>query len=144
MRKRRWLLPGCLAFWLLVTPLAAFVIVRIGTSGGKGSLSEAVRLRPAVEAMASPEETFLDSDKQIHGILFPNGEWVVGVAKDSYNLFANCNGGGTVVLKDRRGRVRCIFGEVLGRGNLMEASGAKSLDEFDAAMANHFTEQQWP
>lgn len=144
MRKRRWLLPGCLAFWLLVSPLATFVIVGMRTTGGMGSMKEAIRLRPVVEAMTEPEERFADHVKETVGLRFPNGEWVTRVAKDTHAWYSEWFGGGTVVLKDSRGRVRCFFGHVCGSCNLMVARDAKSLDEFDAALANFFAEQQWP
>lgn len=144
MRKRRWLLPGCLAFWLLVSALVAFVWLGRANSGGMGSMKEALRLRSMVESMPEPKESFWDRNKEAVGLCFPNGEWVMGVAKDSHTWYSDWFGGGTVVLKDSRGRVRCFFGHVCGSCNLTFANDPKSLDEFDAAMSNHFTEQQWP
>jgi hypothetical protein len=144
MRKRRWLLPGCLAFWLLVTPLVGFVVVGMQTTGGMGDMQTAVKLRPAVEILPAPNQPFMDRKANVVGLYFPTGEWVVGVAKDSHAWFSTYTGGGTAVLKDSRGRVRCFFGHVCGDGNLALANGAKSLDEFDAMIVNYFTEQPWP
>ncbi len=107
-------------------------------------MTEAVKLRPVVEAMPEPVESFGDRDKQTVGIRFPNGEWVTGVTKDSHGLYSEWFGGGTVVLKDSSGRVRCFFGHVCGVGNFMLAGQPASLAAFDAAIASHFVEQPWP
>jgi hypothetical protein len=144
MRKRRWLLPGCLAFWLLVSGFVGFVFVVRENSRGTGSMTFAVKVRPGVEAMPEPERTFADNDTGRLGIRFTNGGWVTGVGMSSHGFFCDFNGGGTVVLKDSRGRVRCFFGHVCGNCNLMRANEATSLDEFDSFLTPHFTEQRWP
>lgn len=147
MRFTRWnwiMLGVFLGILVLIGTPIGFVWMGMSNSGGIGSMKEALRLRPMVEAMPEPEESFRDHSTQSVGIRFPNSEWVVGVTKDSHALYSEYTGGGTIVLKDSRGRVRCFFGHVCGSGNFMLANKAKSLDEFDAALANFFAEQQWP
>jgi len=139
------LLPGCLVFWLVVSALVGFVIVLRENSKGVGSMEAAVKLRPIVEAMPEPKEPFRDYSTGSVGMRFRNDEGVVGVAKDRHAFFCDFDGGGTVVLKDSRGRVRCFFGHVCGNCNLSVASSpSQSLDEFDAQFTTNFTEQKWP
>jgi hypothetical protein len=111
-------------------------------SMGDGSMDEAKRLRPIVEGISGPDAHV--GEAGYRAIRFENGEWVAGVAKDSHALYAQWYGGGTVVLKDSRGRVRCFFGHVCGSGSLGGPHSVQSLDEFDADITAKFTEQLWP
>ncbi len=123
------------------------VYMRLGmkTSMGHGSMSAAVKLRPEVESLPAPEERFFNRKAETFGIRFTNGEWVTGVAKDSHALYSDWYGGGTVVVKDSRGRVRCFFGHVCGSMGCLGATDFDSLDVFDATLAqSKFDEQQWP
>jgi len=143
---RNWIMLGVFAALLVLigTPIG-YVWFGMSNSGGSGSMSEAVKLRPVVEAMPEPTETSVDRKAETVGIRFPNGEWVTGVTKDSHGLYSKWYGGGTVVLKDSRERVRCFFGHVCGVGNFMFGGEPASLDEFDAALAKtKFAEQPWP
>ncbi len=142
---RKWL-PLVVAALLLLAigGFVAYIGIGFRYSGGMGSMAEAQRLRPVVEGMPRPTATARDSKTEALGIVYPNGEWVVGVAKDSHALYSRLTGGGTVVLKDSRGRVRCFFGHVCGSGNIGYASNVDSLDAFDAHLAQQFTEQTWP
>lgn len=143
---RNWIMLGVfVALLLLIGTPIGYVWFGMSNSGGSGSMTEAVKLRPVVEAMPEPTERFCDRKAETVGIRFPNGEWVVGVAKDSHGLYSEWYGGGTVVLKDSRGRVRCFFGHVCGVGHVMFGGEPASLDEFDAALAEtKFAEQPWP
>lgn len=143
-RGRVFLIGGlALLVLLLAIPVGWFALGKL-TTDGMGSMSEAVKLRPMVAAMPAPTKSYVDSKTETVGLVFPNGEWVIGAAKDSHALYSRQNGGGTVVLKDSRGRVRCFFGHVCGSGNFMQANDAKSLDEFDSKLSPLFAEQPWP
>ena len=147
--RKRW--RGCLVaalavLFLVATPVLVFVW-GMKTTGGTGSMAEAQKLRPRVAAIPGPD-SLPAGDRDYRALRFPNGEWVVGVATDSHALFAEYTGGGTVVTKDSRGRVRCFFGHVCGKGAALSpeapSARAKSLDEFDAEVAKSFAEQPWP
>jgi hypothetical protein len=149
MKKLR--VRGCLivafAVWFLVATPVLLVVWGMRTAGGMGSMAEARKLRPKVEAIPDPDS--LPAEHREYGVIrFPNGEWVLGIAKDSHALFSDYLGGGTVVTKDSRGRVRCFFGHVCGSGAAVSPESltarAKSLDEFDAEFAKAFAEQMWP
>lgn len=136
---------------VLLLPLVgvvAFVAVGMADQGGMGSMAEAVKLRPTVEAMPAPTASATEYNANTVAVVFPNGEWAAGVAKNSHGMFSRSNGGGTVVLKDSRGRVRCFFGHVCGGGNLhppgVPSAEPQSLDELDTLMAKGFTEKSWP
>lgn len=130
-------------FLMLVAALIGFFWLGMQTSGGMGSMNEAERLRPIVEGITGPDDQTGEAGHW--AIRFPNGEWVAGVAKDSHALYAQWTGGGTVVLKDSRGRVRCFFGHVCGNCNLyVDTFRLQSLDEFDAQFTAKFAEQKWP
>jgi hypothetical protein len=47
---------------------------------------------------------------EIEFVRFPNGEWVIGFARNSHGLFVG--GGGSLVLKDSRGDLRAFFDAV--------------------------------
>jgi hypothetical protein len=142
-RNRKWFpLIAAALLLLAIGGGVAYIALGFRYSGGMGSMDEARRLRPLVEAMPPPTAT--DRKTEALGIVYPNGEWVVGVAKDSHALYSRLTGGGTVVLKDSRGRVRCFFGHVCGDGNIGYASNVDSLDAFDAHLAKQFVEQAWP
>jgi hypothetical protein len=116
--------------------------------GGTGSMSEARRLRAIIEPISDPEAG-QGCDPEYKFIRFPNGEWVMGIARDSHAPMSRYRGGGTVVTKDSRGRVRCFFGHVCGPGRLAMIEGTPgidSLDAFDAQIAKDQlrAEQAWP
>ena len=141
--KERLFVIGVLTLTTLLALPVVFVIVGMQTTGGTGSMAEAVKLRPLVEAMPPPAASFANRDTETVGLVFPNGEWVVGITKDSHAWFSAYFGGGTVVLKDSRGRVRCFFGHVCGVGNFMMPREMESLDEFDANLPPILVEQPW-
>lgn len=144
---RRWIPLIAVAVLLLaIGGGVAYIALGFRYSGGVGSMAEARRLRPVVEAMPTPTTSAADYKMGAVGIVYPNGEWVTGVAKDSHALYSRLTGGGTVVLKDSRGRVRCFFGHVCGGGNIgfVGSAAVDSLDALDAQLANQFVEQTWP
>jgi hypothetical protein len=143
---RKWgLVVTAVALLALIGYVAYFVIGFVYYQGGSGSMAEAQRLRPVVEAMPPPSASAVYYRAGAVGVVFPSGEWVVGVVKDSHGMYSRLKGGGTVVLKDSRGRVRCFFGHVCGSGNIgQEAPGVfDSLDAHDAYLAKQFVEQSW-
>jgi hypothetical protein len=86
------------------------------------------------------------SDKQIEGQRFPDGEWVFGLSQNSHGSPLT---GGTLVVKDSRQRVRVFFGHVCGGPNPrwweLNFTNAKSLDEFYGDLAKMgFTEYKLP
>lgn len=145
--RRVTIIKLCL-FGVLVLVAGGFIgygLLGMKLSMGDGSMDEALKLRPNVDAMPEPAETFGSRTGEF-GIRFENGEWLTGVAKDSHALYAQWNGGGTVVLKDSRGRVRCFFGHVCGGGSVFgHLRDVGSLEDCDAKLnQNNFQEQPWP
>lgn len=149
MRKVRVNRVMFVVFLVLTLPIVGvvgFIWLGMSTSGGQGSMDEAIKLRPTVEAMAEPSKTFRSRETDEFGIRFENGEWLTGVAKDSHALYGEWFGGGTVVLKDSRGRVRCFLGHVCGRGAMVPyLVTAGSLDACEAKLnGGTLQEQPWP
>lgn len=146
-KSHRWAigLSICVVFGLIACcGLLNFIM---NSAGGNGSPEEAAKLRVILEPIASPEE-----GKGCHpeyvSKQFPNGEWLLGIGRDSHGPLSRYTGGGTFVMKDSRGRMRCFFGHVCGAGlpGLICLSKLGSLDEFDERLAetNYLTEQPWP
>lgn len=75
---------------------------------------------------------------------FEDGEWVVGVCKDSHGS----PWGGTIVVKDSRGEVRAFFGHVCGPGFIkmilsrMRADQRDDLDGFYETIGRSFEEYE--
>jgi hypothetical protein len=147
LSRRSWVSLGImLGVLILFGTFVGYIWLGMSNSGGLGSMTAAVKFRPDVEAMPEPERLSSNRDTGQFGVRFKNGEWVTGVAKDSHGLYSEWFGGGTVVLKDSRGRVRCFFGHVCGGLQALEGSADfDSLDVFDAKLTEQkFAEQQWP
>jgi len=89
-----------------------FIVVGFQFTGGSGSMAKAQQLRPQVEAVPGPES--LPSDRNWAAVKCANGEWILGISTSSHDMYSSWFGGGTVVLKDSRGRVRCFLGHVCG------------------------------
>ncbi len=109
-------------------------------------MSKAKELRREVEAVPDPDT--LPKDDMWAAVKCANGEWVLGVSTDSHGMYSQWLGGGTVVLKDSRGRVRCFLGHVCGVWTNDVYSKSKpfeSLDAIDAVLAgSRFAEHPWP
>ncbi len=76
---------------------------------GAGSVAHANVWRERFQQVGDPDA----ARKAFAGIVakrFSGGEWVFGVSEDSHASPE----GGTIVLKDSRGRVRAFFGHVCG------------------------------
>ena len=107
-----------IASTLIVGLPAVFVSVYFFSSGGTGSIDEALRLKAVVEQIPDPESGE-GCDDGYAAKRFANGEWVLGIGRDSHAMMSEFRGGGTVVVKDSRGRIRCFFGHVCGRLSFM-------------------------
>lgn len=129
----------------IASPFLFFAFYLI-TSGDSNSKEEAVRLKAIVESIPDPK-----SGEGIHREYaykqFKNGEWILGIGRDSHAWMSKYRGGGVMVVKDNKGKVRCFFGHVCGPDALeMHLGGTKSVDDFYTKMltGKEFTEYQWP
>src|SRR5262245_32133670 len=102
---------------LLVGVLALLVSICLGlraflidySSVAKGSPEYAERWRESFEEVAGPDEAKAATPDMAYK-RYPNGEWVFGVCRCSHRY----RDGGTIVVKDSKGRVRAFFGHVCG------------------------------
>lgn len=145
VRVNRIMLAVFLVLTLPIIGGVGYVWLGMKNSGGRGSMDAALKLKAKVEAMPTPDEWCYNRRAGSFGVRFTNGEWVTGVAMDSHRLYSEWFGGGTVVLKDSRGRVRCFLGHVCGRWDIELKGRYESLDDIDATLAKcRYTEQPWP
>lgn len=147
MRRRGPLWAVILLGGVALTPFLFIGYIAVGFkfAGGNGSMAKARQLRPLVEAVTDPDS--LPPDRNWAAVKCANGEWILGVSASSHDMYSEWFGGGTVVLKDSRGRVRCFLGHVCGRWDieLHDRSECATLDDIDATLANcRYAEQQWP
>jgi hypothetical protein len=107
-----------------------------------GSPEYAARWRATLDALPDPEAAQAEHPEVV-GKRFPNGEWAFGVDRDSHRY----RDGGTVVIKDSKGRVRVFFGHVCGGILAGVLQRAKSLDDIyadDQWRVHHFNEYRFP
>jgi hypothetical protein len=148
-RRRRLLIVlavAVTAIVLVVLSTFALYFFYVSTTGGEGSLAEAERLRAVVESIPTPEDG-QGIDRDYAAKRFANGEWVLGVGRDSHGWMSRYHGGGTVVVKDSRGQLRCFFGHVCGPAAHQDYwYNSRSLDDFyrNLTEGTSFTEYQWP
>jgi hypothetical protein len=141
-RTSTWRKPVIITL-VIASPFLAFCALVALFSGGTGSPEEAIRLKPVVESIADPESGD-GCDPEYYAQRFPDGSWVLGIGRDSHAFF---HGGGTMVLKDSRGHIRCFFGHVCGpRGVRLVIDDARSVDDmYDQLIEKfRFTEYEWP
>lgn len=120
-----------------------FIVIGFHFAGGNGSMTKAQQLRPRVEAVPDPDS--LPAGFSWTAVQCANGEWVLGTSVSSHDMYSDWFGGGTVVLKDSRGRVRCFLGHVCGRWDIELKGRYESLDDIDATLAKcRYTEHPWP
>ena len=149
MRRRTlWVIVRVIvsAVGLAVVLPFAFFAVYVATTGGTGSAREATRLRAIIEPIPDPESGS-GCDPEYVFERFENGEWVLGIGRDSHALLSKYRGGGTVVVKDSRGQIRGFFGHICGSGGLKTYMyRVRSLDEFYQGFTERdiLTERQWP
>lgn len=149
-RLRRKLYRALVA-WLLICSVLAGLVGGIAylliptdyADRARGSPTFAAQWREILDQYPDPE-TAMSTRPEVMGKRFPNGEWVFGVDRDSHKY----RDGGTVVVKDSRGRIRVFFGHVCGGGMVNAcAREAKTLDEFyhSAVWSQfQFTEYHFP
>lgn len=147
MRRRGPLWAVILLGGVALSPLLFVGYIWLGFqfTGGTGSVEKALQLRSQVEAVPDPDSVTPDRNWAV--VKCANGEWVFGVCTSSHDMYAQWFGGGTVVLKDSRGRVRCFLGHVCGRWDieLHERREYDSLDDVDGVLAQcRYTEHPWP
>ena len=112
---------GTVALLLTATPFSALVF-----GDGKGSPRYARKWMAIFEQIPDPEAAS-NQFGEVAAKRFENGEWIFGVASDSHGS----HWGGTVVVKDSRGRARAFFTHVCGDGALKHAiKQSKSLEDF--------------
>lgn len=119
------------ASFLVMIPvgLVGIFLVWICFEGGSGSADAAKELIREIKILGPDSEPLPISGYATKK--YDNGEWIVGVGKDSHGFFAKLNGGGTLVVKDSRGDIRCFLGHVCGPGGLRDRlSCTMSLDDF--------------
>jgi hypothetical protein len=95
----------------------------------RGSPELAMEWRAILQAAPGPEEA-VAADPEVVVLRFPNGEWVFGKSQNSHGCWRR--GGGTLVVRDSRGRVRAFFGHICGPRYMQDAYGRDnpSLDAF--------------
>lgn len=113
---------------LLITTPFALVIVYFSTTGGEGSQAIAQQLKSKLESIPSPEAGE-GSDREYFWHRFPDGEWIMGISRDSHGFFSKYRGGGTVVIKDSHGTTRCFLGHCCG--TMFPKAFAQSAKGFD-------------
>jgi hypothetical protein len=131
---------------LLIASALVFLFMFLVASDGHGSAAGAAHLRTLVEPIADPESG-QGSDPEYGCKRFSNGEWVLGISRDSHGLLCRFYGGGTVVFKDSRGQIRCFFGHICGPGGHRSLMfEPQSLDELYDKLVKYyrFTEYHWP
>jgi hypothetical protein len=146
MSRRRiilWVLIGCAG--LLMLPCGFFGLwfaLEAGSSNGSPEL--AAEWRAALLAAPGPDEAAA-ADPDVVVLRFPNGEWAFGKSQDSHGTWRR--GGGTLVVRDSRSRVRAFFGHVCGPHYMQWGFGRDhpSLDAFyDRVVESGYVEYTFP
>jgi hypothetical protein len=109
-----------------------------------GVPSVARRLKAEMEPHSDPD-TALARNPDWFAVRCLNGEWLFGHGINSHGF---APGGGTLVLKDSRGRIRVFFGHVCGTNAGLEwhagNRGFKSIDSFyDMLTDIHRSLREW-
>jgi hypothetical protein len=148
-RKNRKIISWVIGLSVPLILLVCYGLLHLyfNSEGGTGSMSEAVKLRAILEPIASPEDG-VGCHPEYVSKRFSNGEWLLAIGRDSHGPLSRYTGGGTFVMKDSRGRLRCFLGHVCGAGGpgLIYLSELGSLDDFDEKLAKtkQLIEQPWP
>jgi len=131
---------------IVLACLAGPAVLVLGVMlGGTGSPRKAEQLRASLQDIPDPGTARSQLGDTVETKTFANGTWVVGVGVDSHLWMGAYRGGGTVVLKDSRGRVRAFFGHVCGpRGLRFYVEDAQSLEELYERLYREFTEYSFP
>jgi hypothetical protein len=131
MSRRRailWVLIGFAG--LLMLPCGFYGLwFAVAAGSNSGSPELAAEWRAALLAAPGPDEA-ATADPDVVVLRFQNGEWAFGKSQDSHGVWRR--GGGTMVVRDSRGRVRAFFGHMCGARCMEDAFGRNipSLDAF--------------
>jgi hypothetical protein len=138
MSRRRAVLWVLLGFaGLLMLPCGFYGLWFAAASGSdRGSPELAAEWRDALLAAPGPDEAAA-ADPDVVVLRFPSGEWVFGKSQDSHGVWRR--GGGTLVIRDSRGRVRAFFGHMCGARCMEDTFGRDnpSLDAFYQRVVAH-------
>ena len=148
-RLRRKLFRAFVA-WLLICSILAglvglvfYLLVPTDYSDrARGSPKYAADWRATLDAFPDPEAAQA-AHPEVVAKRFPNGEWAFGVDRDSHQY----RDGGTVVIKDSKGRVRAFFGHVCGgilAGVLKQANSLDDVYKDDQWRVHQFNEYRFP
>lgn len=100
----------------------------------------------ALLAPLDPNSTEVGQPPAVDLITFQNGDWLLGLSQDSHGFWPP--GGGTVVVKDSKNRIRAFFGHVCGPHFLGANHGSakmRSVDEFFRRLTERgFVEYEFP
>ena len=107
----------------------------------EGVPSAARKLIAEMESHHDPDEALVAHPDWFEH-RFPNGEWVFGYGIDSHGYRV---GGGTLVIKDSRGRIRVFFGHVCGTngGFPWNLQYVKSLEDLESSEFVHLILREW-
>lgn len=120
-----------LGLWLLVA----------GANDG-GSPQLAAEWRQELQKYDTPAQATA-ANPEIHHIKFKNGDWFIGLCRNSHGLYRR--GGGTMVTRDSNGRTRAFFGHVCGAGFLQTFQTYEDLVAFEHWIdESKFTEHMLP
>jgi|SRR6516162_8273626 hypothetical protein len=145
MTKRTIIRLFIVALICLLTSPFVIGLLALVTSQGVGSVEEARRLRGIVEAIPTPEAGD-GCHPEYASKRLESGDWVLGISRNSHSRMSSFRGGGTVVLKDSRGAIRCFFGHVCGpAGHRSFFNDVKTLDDYYQSLQEAgFVEQAMP
>lgn len=128
-RERRskllWILIPLALMFLLAASIFALWL-EFAAVIDRGSPELAGEWRADLETYATPEDAS-QADPTIQIVKFENGDWVMGRAQNSHGFWHR--GGGTMVIKDSRGKIQAFAGHVCGP-NFLSFAQKPSLDAF--------------
>ncbi len=107
-----------LVIWLIVIIFSLVLInivlapIKMGEGSEKYAIEWTEKFKP-LDSIESAQKKYPD----IKSYIFENGDWVFGICKDSHSS----SQGGTIVIKESSGKIRCFFGHVCGSGYLSSA-----------------------
>ncbi len=137
-RVLRWVVIGVVGLSLIPCGFFGFwFAAEFGSDSGSPSL--AAEWRDRLNQYADPNSAHV-ADPKIVVVRFRNGEWVYGLSQNSHGIWYR--GGGTLVVKDSKGRTRAFFGHVCGGGHIGHVVDLEllGLDEYYKRLESIFTE----
>ncbi|MCR9118684.1 MAG: hypothetical protein NXI22_17240 [bacterium] len=134
--KRSWLWPLLIVGGLFLASVGSFFVLVVfcviaASPYTKGSPELAARWRDEMRMWDSPDDATNESTVMLYQ--FANEDWAIVKAKNCHG--GRWSGGGTVVIKDSKGRLSVLNnGHVCGDGNLLIEANHANLDSFYAAL----------